>query len=95
MARSATGVVGVAATLFLIWLFRVRFEPPRRGLWPRLPLLIQGGEPLSVEFRDRNGLGDGAKSSSNGLLFLNSPGNDLWKKANTLGKSPGTSSFPN
>jgi len=45
VARSATGVVRVAAIPLLIWLFSDRLNHPRRGLWPRLPLLIQGGEP--------------------------------------------------
>ncbi len=46
MARSATGVVRVAAIPLLIWLFRDRLNHPRRGLRPWLPLLIPGGEPL-------------------------------------------------
>jgi hypothetical protein len=28
------------------------FEPPRRGLSPRLPLLVQGGEPLREPAND-------------------------------------------
>jgi len=45
VARRATGVVRVAAIPLLIWLFGNCSNHPRRGLWPRLPLLIQGGEP--------------------------------------------------
>ena len=44
MARSATGVVRVPLQ---IKLFRDRSNHPRRGLWPRLPL-VQGGERFAV-----------------------------------------------
>ena len=52
MAHGAIGVVRVAAIPLLMWSFPRRFEPPRRGLWPWPPLLIQGGE----QFRDRTAL---------------------------------------
>jgi hypothetical protein len=35
VVRRATGVVGVAAILLLIWLVKYRSNLPRRGLWPR------------------------------------------------------------
>jgi hypothetical protein len=44
VGRGATGMVGVAAIPLLIWLFRYCSNHPRRGPWPRLPLLKQGGE---------------------------------------------------
>ena len=53
MARSATGVVRVAAILLLIWLFPRPFEPPLP--WPvamASPLYFKEGS-LSAQFRDR------------------------------------------
>jgi hypothetical protein len=50
VARSATGVVRVAAILLLAWFFRDRSNHPRHGLWPGLPLLVRGGEPYVPSF---------------------------------------------
>jgi len=50
VARSATGVVRVAALLLLIWLFRDRSNHPCRGLWPWLPLFISRRGALVLSF---------------------------------------------
>jgi hypothetical protein len=49
VARSATGVVRVAAIQLLPWIWRHRSNLPRRGLWPWLPL-NQEGEALVPRF---------------------------------------------
>jgi len=45
VTRSVTGVVRVGAGPLRTWLFRDGLNHPSLGPWPRLPLLIQGGEP--------------------------------------------------
>lgn len=44
-------VAGVAVIPLLTWLFRNRSNHPRRGLWPRLPLLSKEGS-WNAEVRD-------------------------------------------
>ncbi len=55
MARSATGVVRVAAIPLLIWLFRDRPNHPAVACGRGFPSLSKEGS-LSAEFRDRNQL---------------------------------------
>ena len=52
MTRTATGVVTAGIPL-LVWLFPSCSNRSRRGLWPRLPVIVQGGELYSRVSRQK------------------------------------------
>ena len=81
MARSATGVVRVAAIPLLIWLFRNRSNHPRRGLRPR-----EGFSSLHPLPGAQEGIFGGGKMARNPISPIN-PGIYLKEVLQELGLS--------